>query len=165
MRVHPLHPFVLIILIVIIACRTEPAGYQTLHLGEYGLDISLSVPDSARITARDYGIVKDITIRDSVDFSIQIFAFVAPTDDTAGEKLRQLQTAREDPYFGELIREDEDGFIFSKHLDSTLTDYDFRYIRIMGDRELIFQTGLVGTFSLDAVRRMYASARGSRAGS
>ena len=143
------------------ACDHRPDGFHPRHLGEYGLDLTLLVPDSADIQVKDYGAMRDITIRDGSDFYLQIFEFQSPTGDSAGEKLRQLNTVRRDPFFRELILEDEHGFIYSKLVDTATVDYDFRYIRMLGDQELIFQTGLTGTYSLEAVSRMYVSASGA----
>ena len=103
--------------------------------------------------------MKDYTIRKGNDFYIQIFEFSAPRLDAAGEKLRQLATVKEDPFFKEIIREYDQGFIFSKQSDSTNLDYDFRYIRLLDDKELIFQTGLVGSFTLKEVERMYKAVK------
>ena len=66
-----------------------------------------------------------------------------------------LTAVQEDPFFREMIKEEDQGFIFSKKADSTTVDYDFRYVKILGDKELIFQTGLVGSFSLEDVKIMY----------
>jgi hypothetical protein len=38
-----------------------------------------------------------------------------------------------------VIQEDEYGFIFSKYLDSLTVDYDFRVVKLLGDKELIFK--------------------------
>jgi len=147
--------------LAVTACTDHPDGFHARHLGEYGLGLTLLVPDSAEIRVKDYGAMRDITIRDGADFYLQIFEFQSPTGDSAGEKLRQLNTARRDPFFREVIREDEHGFIYSKLVDTATVDYDFRYIRMLGEQELIFQTGLTGTYSLEAVSRMYLSASGA----
>jgi hypothetical protein len=68
-----------------------------------------------------------------------------------------LASVREDPFFKEIITEDDRGFIYSKQLDSLTLDYDFRFVKIMDSTELIFQTGLIGTFSLEDVKWMYKS--------
>ena len=101
--------------------------------------------------------MRDITIRKGDNFFIQIFEFEASNLDAAGEKLKQLTSVKEDPFFKELITEEDQGFIFSRLQDSTKLNYDFRYVKILGLKELIFQTGLVGSFSLEDVRRMYKS--------
>jgi hypothetical protein len=51
--------------------------------------------------------------------------------------------------------EEDQGFIFSKKADSLIVDYDFRFVKIIGDKELIFQSGLVGSFSLEDTKIMY----------
>lgn len=145
-------------------CSREPSGYSERHLGEFGLDLILLVPDSAHVQVKEYGPIRDFTVSDGGRFSLQIFEFQSPTGDTAGEKLRQLNTARQDPLFREIVREDDHGFIYAMQADSASVDYDFRYVRMIGDRELIFQTGLVGRYALEDVERMYAAAAGSRTG-
>lgn len=126
-----------------------------LDLTDHGLPITILAPDSAVIQEKDYNFMRDITVRKGDHFFLQIFEFAAPRQDAAGEKLRQLAAVQQDPYFQKVIREEDQGFIFSKLADSTQVDYDFRYVRILGEKELIFQAGLVGTFSLDDVTRMY----------
>lgn len=147
-----------------LACRQAPEGFSPRHLGEFGLDLTLLMPDSARVTVKDYGPMRDLTIQQDTSFSLQIFEFQTPTGDTAGEKLRQLNMARQDPFFRDVVREEDHGFIYAKQLDSTTIDYDFRYVRMLGQRELIFQTSLAGTFSLKAVERMFAAAKEAKSG-
>ncbi|HJW31644.1 MAG TPA: hypothetical protein VJ508_20625 [Saprospiraceae bacterium] len=119
----------------------------------------IQAPDSAQVLEKDYKFMRDLTIRKGRDFDLQIFELNASSQDAAGEKLHQLTSVREDPFFKEVVREDEHGFIYSKRLDSTTVDYDFRYIKLLGEKELIFQTGLTGTFNLDEVTSMYNAVR------
>ncbi len=158
--------YLLILALVVLAggCNREPEGFSERHLLDYGLDLTLLLPDSARVHVKDYGPIRDFTISDGRAFSLQIFEFQSPTGDSAGEKLRQLNTARQDPLFREVVREDDHGFIYAMQADSASVDYDFRYVRMIGDRELIFQTGLVGRYALADVERMYAVAANSRTG-
>lgn len=128
---------------------------QKLDLQSHGVPVTIMAPDSAIIQEKDYNFMRDITIQKGGQFFIQIFEFAAPKQDAAGEKLRQLAAVHEDPFFHEVIKEEDQGFIFSKMADSITLDYDFRYIRIIGDKELIFQTGLVGSYSLEDVKVMY----------
>ena len=139
------------------ACHNSKDGLVPLDLSPHGLPVTILAPDSAEVQMKDYNFMRDITVRKDSGFFLQIFEFAAPKLDAAGEKLRQLSAVREDPFFKEVIKEDEQGFIFTRQSDSTALEYDFRYVRILGDKELIFQTGLVGTFTLEDVQRMYAS--------
>jgi hypothetical protein len=153
------HLFLILIPGIFVSCQQDPVVMKPLDLHDSGIPITIMAPDSADVQVRDYSFMRDITIRSGADFFIQIFEYQAPRLDAAGEKLSQLSAVRAEPTFQEVVREDDQGFIFSRQLDSLQLDYDFRYIRILGDKELIFQTGLVGTFSLEAVQRMYKAVK------
>lgn len=144
---------------LLVACHTGDMPLQELDLSSHGIPITILAPDSAVVREKDYNFMRDITVRKGDRFFLQIFEFQASRLDAAGEKLRQLAAVHEDPYFKEVIKEEDQGFIFSKQSDSTLIDYDFRFVRILGDTELIFQSGLVGSFSLEDVERMYKAVR------
>ena len=153
-----LSPFVLLSILAILAsCRKDEMKMEKLDLQSHGIPLTIMAPDSAEIQEKVYPFMRDITIRKDDCYFVQIFEFDAPNLDAAGEKLRQLAAVKEDPYFKEMIREDEQGFIYCRTQDSTTLNFDFRYIKIVGPKELIFQTGLVGIFSLDDVKRMYKS--------
>jgi len=80
------------------------------------------------------------------------------TTDMAVLKDDQLREVKKNPFFKEVIFEETNGFIFQKQIDS-LYNYDFRYIKIQGSNEYIFQTGLTGTFSEEDVKEMYESVK------
>ncbi|MEP6793249.1 MAG: hypothetical protein ABJB16_02905 [Saprospiraceae bacterium] len=111
-------------------------------------------PDSAEVIRKDYNIMRDITIRKGNNYYLQIFESTA-TNDAAEVKKSQLESVMQDKYFQKLIQVDKNGFIFQKQLDSNLIDFDFRFIKILNDKEIIFQTGMIGTFSLADVQLMY----------
>ena len=141
------------------ACRNDKVKFEKLDLQPHGIPITIMAPDSAVIQEKDYTFMRDITIRKDETYSIQIFEFDAAILDAAGEKLRQLTSVQADPFFRELIKEDDQGFIYSRMLDSTRLNYDFRHVKILGAKELIFQTGLVGAFTLEDVERMYKAVK------
>lgn len=147
--------FACLALVFLSSCRKDRLDMQKLDLQSHGIPVTIMAPDSAVIQEKDYNFMRDITVKKGDQFFIQIFEFAAPKQDAAGEKLRQLTAVQEDPFFREVIKEEDLGFIFSKMADSTTLDYDFRYVRIIGDKELIFQAGLVGSFSLEDVKLMY----------
>lgn len=151
--------FLCLLAILPMACHMDDMPMKELDLRPHGLQITIMAPDSAVIQEKDYNFMRDITVRKGDRFFLQIFEFAAPRQDAAGEKLRQLTAAREDPYFREVVMEEDQGFIFSKQADSTTVDYDFRYVKILGEKELIFQAGLVGTFSLPDIQRMYTAVK------
>jgi hypothetical protein len=158
---HMKSPLVLLsfLFILLVACHKDDIAMKELDLSSHGLPMTILAPDSAVVQEKDYNFMRDITVKSGDRFFLQIFEFGAAKQDAAGEKLRQLAAVKEDPFFLEVIREEDKGFIFSKMADSTHVDYDFRFVRILGDKELIFQSGLVGTFSLEDVQRMYKAVK------
>ena len=144
--------------ILLISCQKEQkVKLKPLDLNPYGINLTIMTPDSVEIVKKEYAIMRDIIIRKDDWYYVQIFESIATSNDPDEIKRNQLESVRQDKYFKELIREDEHGFIFQKELDNAIVDYDFRYIRIIDDQEIIFQTGLIGTFSLEDVERMYES--------
>ena len=74
------------------ACNSEPQStLSELNLLEYGLPITVQAPDSAKVKKVDMGsIMKDVTIKHGEDYSIQIYASQATTNDIAKLKADKL---------------------------------------------------------------------------
>jgi len=144
-----------LLILCLAACNQDPTSLRPLDLNPYGIPMIIQAPDSTLVLEKDYKFMRDITIRKAPNFDIQVFELISTTADAAGEKFHQLESVKQDPFFKEIIKEDDYGFIFSKHLDSLTVDYDFRLIKLFGEKELIFQTGLAGSFNLEQVKRMY----------
>jgi hypothetical protein len=132
----------------------DPYDLDDLELNAYGIPITIQAPDSAMVQVKPYENVRDITIRKGW-YDLQVFEFSPSMNDPEAEKRNQLRTVRDSPGFKQVLLEEAQGFIFSSQPDSSLMRYDFRYIQLVGDKELIFQAGMSGTSSLDDVRRMY----------
>jgi hypothetical protein len=148
-----------LILLGLPGCHKDPVSLRPLDLHQYNIPMIILAPDSAVVLEKDYKFMRDITIRKAPDFDIQLFELTSTAGDAAGEKFQQLASVQKDPYFKEVVRVDDYGFIFSKHLDSLTVDYDFRLIKLFGEKELIFQTGLSGSYTLDQVERMYKAVK------
>ena len=144
----------LLCLSVLVSCLHDPYDLDTLQLEPFGIPVSILAPDSAIVRVKPYDNVRDITIRKGW-YDLQVFEFSPSMNDPEMEKRNQLLTVRDSPGFRQVLLDDEQGFIFSSQPDSATTRYDFRYIKLVGDKELIFQTGVTGTYSLDDVKRMY----------
>ncbi len=148
--------FPLFILFLVLACSSEPVSdLKEKNLLEYGIPITILAPDSAEVETMDLVVQKDITVKKGKDYYIQIFASDATTTDANRLKSAQLEEVRDNPFFSKIIKEDSNGFIYETAIDSTKKNYGFRHFRIKGDKEYVFQTGLIGTFSLDDVEKMY----------
>lgn len=145
------------ILLTIVACDdSSNIPLKPLNLLQHGIPITIMAPDSAKVVAGSLSFSQDITIKSEKDnFDIQLFAYDATTTNIEVVKAGHLAEVKGNTYFSKIIEEEEAGFIYETVYDSTTTNYGFKYLKIQGDKEYIFQTGLVGTFTLEDVKIMY----------
>jgi hypothetical protein len=127
---------------------------KVLDLAPYGLPLSIFAPDSTEVHVKEYPLMRDINIRKDDHFHIQLYELQSGQKNTEVEKQRQIIAIKKDPTFLEIIKEYDKGFIYSKKADSTTIDYDFRYVRYIGDKQLIFQSAVLSTFPLEDIERM-----------
>lgn len=147
--------------LIFLSCSSDPAdGWKALNLMQYNVPVTIMAPDSVQVKAANLsGIMQDVTIKSKEDnYSIQILASQASTDDMTRLKAEQLQLVRDNRYFDSVVREESNGFIFLNKIDSTSV-YGFRHIIYQGDQEFIFQNSFDGLFTLDQVEAMYAAVK------
>jgi len=150
-----------IFLIGCIACQnTATTALKPLDLLQYGIPITILAPDSAKVVAGTLSFTQDVTVKSEADnFDLQIFSYDATTTNLSAVKASHLAEVKSNAYFSEIIEEEDAGFIYSTVYDSTATNYGFKYLKIQGDKEYIFQTGLVGNFALEDVKTMYQAVK------
>lgn len=155
----PIRRLVLLLSVfIVISCGTSSSdNMDELSLLQYGVPFSIKAPADATVKKSDLGVFDDVTIKAGTDFSIQLLASEATELDPTKVKDGLLEGVQRNPYFAEVLEEDPAGFIYRKEIDSSNVNYSFRYVRIQGDREYIFQPSLVGQFSLDDVKAMYSA--------
>ena len=138
------------------SCAEPKAKYPDFDLMSYGLPIKIKAPADAEVKFSDMLLMKDVTLKKD-DYDMQIFASEVITLDIAKIKAEQLAGQKAKSSFSKVIQDDPNGFIFEKMRSDSTANYDFRYIKIQGDQQYIFQTGLVGKFTEQQVRDMYMS--------
>lgn len=147
---------VLLCILLIGACAEPTVSFPELDLMKDGLPIKIKAPLDAKVEMSDMVVMKDVTVKKD-DYYLQIFSSDAMVRDISKIKEEKLAEVKSKPSFSKIIQDDEHGFIYEKlRIDST-TNYDFRHVRIQGDKQYIFQTGLIGKFSEQDVRNMYES--------
>ena len=143
-------------LIFFVACQQDKKiPLKELNLLKYGVPITILAPDSSKVNATEIMGIKDITIKSGKDYAIQIYASDAATTDIQQLVAEQKKEAKDTRYFAKIIREEPEGFIYQTVIDTSNISYDFRYVMVKGDKEFVFQTGLLGSFSKEAVEQMY----------
>lgn len=143
--------------LLFLACRKDAkSGLKETDLLPYGIPVTILAPDSAQVKGQDLaGVYRDVTIKGKGNYSVQVLASTAEDSNLPRIKAEQLADVKANRYFQRIVREEEDGFLFETALDSTYTNYGFRYIVLQGDLEIIFQTGMVGQFTLQEAESMY----------
>jgi hypothetical protein len=146
----------LLLVITSFACQKDAGSDWVTHdLLENGVPITIQGPDSIKVVVTDaLGVIQDITV-DSPDdnYHLQIYASDATSDDIALIKADLISDVRRNPFFTKVIEEDEQGFIYEMMIDST-NYYSFRQVHVQGDKEIIFQSGIAYTFTLDEAQRI-----------
>lgn len=145
------------------ACNNEPtSNFKPLDLMSYGVPLTILTPDSVKVTTDNLIVLQEISIKGNDDYFVQIRHSDADTGDLTVIKAEELADAKNDPFFSEIIKEDEDGFIFKTQLDSNRASYGFRYFKLLGDKEYRFRNGIFGIFTQEATEQMYESVRSSK---
>ncbi|SER26585.1 hypothetical protein [Neolewinella agarilytica] len=151
----------LVLSLLLASCATDPAGnWSELDLTAYNLPVKIMAPDSAKVISSNLSsIMRDVTIKsEEDDYSIQILASQASTNDMTRLKAEQLELVRDNRYFSKVVREEDNGFIFENQIDST-SIFGFRYIIYQGDQEFVFQNGFDATYGLEAIEAMYSAVK------
>lgn len=151
-----------VVFVGLFACQNTTT-LKPLNLLQYGIPITIMAPDSAKVVAGSLSFSQDITVKSPADnYDVQIFAYDATTTDLSSVKASHLAEVKSNAYFSKIVEEEEAGFIYATVFDSTATNYGFKYLKIQGDKEYIFQTGLVGNFGLEDVKLMYDAVKNEK---
>ncbi|MEM6321631.1 MAG: hypothetical protein AAF960_28490 [Bacteroidota bacterium] len=154
----------LVIAFGFVACQNNTKSELTeLNLLQYNIPLTVLAPDSAKVVSGTLSFSQDVTIKSPKDnYDVQIFAYDATTNNLAEVKAGHLAEVKSSAYFSKIIKEEDAGFIYETAFDSTSTNYGFKYLKLQGDKEYIFQTGLVGTFELAEVEWMYEAVKNEK---
>jgi len=133
----------------------QESKYEDYDLLKHGLSLKIKAPLDPEVKVTDMGIAKDVTVKKGEDFNIQIISSAASNYNISEIIAEKKETVEGSVYFSEIIHEDENGFVFEKKIDEENINYDFRFVKIVGDTEYDFQTGLLGKFSKEAAMEMY----------
>lgn len=147
----------LLILLCISSCTPSGPKLEPLDLLSEGISIKIQAPPGVVAQSNDLGLMKDVTVKNESGYSIQIFETDATKLDIKSivEDLKKEVESSE--YFSKFISEDESGFVFEKKIDENYINYDFRHVKVRGDKQILIQTGLSSKNTLDQVKLMVKS--------
>ena len=149
-----------LVVLILFSCKSSPnSSYEELDLLSYGMPIEILAPPGADVKTEDLGVIKGVIVRsDENNYNVQVYSSNALTIDIDKAKRQLVEDVKKTRYFSKILEEEDQGFIFEKDIDGTII-YDFRYIKILGDQEYIFQKGLMGTYTEEEVRNMYEAVK------
>ncbi|MEL6390796.1 MAG: hypothetical protein AAFQ02_11610 [Bacteroidota bacterium] len=147
----------LFISLLLFSCKPGVSDMEPLDLLSEDIPFSILAPAGVSTEARDVGIVRDITIQNDDWYSLQIYESEARSLDVSSIIAELKTEAKGNPFFSQMIEENEDGFIFERVVDDEYTNYDFRHVKIRGDKQYLIQTGLSRQYTLDQVKTLFKS--------
>lgn len=145
-------------LLVMLSCKKESV-LPSLDLMKYGFPISVKAPDDVVVQVEDMGFMKDLTLKSGEDYFVQVYAADANSINLEKVLEKKKTDVETGDFFSKIISEEPGGFIYEKDLGDGVLDYDFVYVKIQGDKEYTFQTGLYGTFTQEQVKTMLNSVK------
>jgi hypothetical protein len=147
-----------LILLFLLACKSSPiSDFKEIDLMKYGLPISILAPENVEMGKDDLGPIQGAWIKGE-GYYIQIYSSDITTTDVSKVLIDKKGEVEGSAYFSKIIDEDKNGFFYEKDIDGDVR-FDFRHIKILGNKEYIFQKGLIGNYSQEEVRTMYEAVR------
>lgn len=119
-------------------------------------------PEKIGVVASDLTIMKDFVITDSAGFTLQIYESEARELD-ATKSINELKANVSGlETFSKMILEEPTGFIYERKIGEDYINYDFRHIKVRGDKQYLFQAGIAKQFTLDQVELMYKAVQDTK---
>ena len=123
----------------------------------HGMPIKIMAPANTSIKSDDLGILKELTIIDTLNsgYNIQIYSSKTDVLDRA-KLLDQVKSEIEaTEFFSKMIEETENGFIYEKKVTEDYINYDFRVVRLQSDIKYTMQAGIGEQYELADIESMF----------
>ena len=141
---------------VIMGCQSaKKESLKSLDLLQYGMPISIMVPDTVDIKKQSMLFQDELHITGEDNYNMVISMNDAVSLDQGKIKSEKLKGIKDHRYFFRIVEESDAGFIYENRIDSNHTSFGFNVIKIQGDKEYLFENGRAGMFSLEEATRMY----------
>lgn len=162
--------FLTILCTLIIACDNTPAEpastfTQELNLIEYGIPVTLAVPEGAKVKNNTDDFMQDVVV-EGKDYYVQIYGMNATSlqcKTLADEALLDYKTT--DAAFKGVVQQDPCGFLYKVAVDNdTTTSYNFAYFAVKGNKSYTFSTtaGPLTDFDQAQVTAIYEAVKAQK---
>ncbi len=142
---------------MLIGCASDKDQLKLVELDlmAQGMPVVIMAPEDPVVSSKKLGVYRVASVKKGEEYHVDIYESDAVSRDKTQIKARLLDDVQSNPYFKKLIVEEESGFIYENAVDSNYINYGFRYLKLQGDKEYVYQTGLGKKFTLDQVEQMY----------
>ncbi len=154
MRIATIYIY-LVFALLFTGCEKNTTTLVPLDLLSEGLALKIMAPPDVDVRTTDLGIMKDVTIQDSSGFNIQIFESEASALSAESIISDLTEDIKASAFYDSMIDVDPDGFIYKKVIDQNYVNYDFRHVKVRGDKQYVIQAGLTTTYTLEQIKLMY----------
>ena len=146
-----------LLMVVVYSCDSNTSNYEPLDLMAHGMPIKIMAPANTSINSDDLGIMKDLTIVDTLNGGYNIQIYSSKTDILDRAKLLEgIKSEIEgSEFFSKMIEETENGFIYEKKVTEDYINYDFRVVRLQSDVKYTLQAGFGEQYELSDVENMF----------
>lgn len=141
------------------SCSDPAPVMNKTDLMKYGIPLSINAPKDISVKEGTIGSSSEVTIKSTEEnYDLQIISSVATSLNKEILKTSLTEEVKNNDGF-EIIKEDENGFLFKYDFDENTPTYDFRHFKIQGDRKYIFQASMMGIFTKEEADNMYQSVK------
>lgn len=143
------------LLLILSACGTTEPELPTLDLLEHGMPLSIQAPADAKVTKAKIAFRQELKITAEDNFKVVIAMDDAVSRDPQKIKEQRLTAAKEHRFFFRVVEDEPHGFIFENRIDSSNSTYGFTAVKVLGDKEYVFENARTGIYTLEQIERMY----------
>ena len=146
---------------LLLSCSNDgiDKSYVDLDLIKYGVPLVVKAPEGIDVTETDMIVSKELTIKKNGEYDVMVNISETTGKQMSELKAEQLTYSQSNPYFKEIVLDEEDGFIYHNQIDSIHSNYGFKYLLIKADKEIVVQSGLSGNYDLETAKKMYKAVR------
>jgi hypothetical protein len=145
---------ILFCILFLTACSNSSAiKKEKTSLYKFGIPAHIKAPENARFNKASSGNIESLSVVDDDGFNLQVLSFPASVTDEKTAKQHQREQVVSHPDFSKIIEDYDQGFLFELEFAGDRY-YDFRYVKIVGNKEIIFQAGPTCQCDESQVRNM-----------
>lgn len=132
--------FVSAFLILLVACQQQNNDKSNkTSLYKYGIPVYIEAPEDVRFHKSASNQIEGLSVVNDAGYQLQVFQYTAAYNDVQSAKNHHREQVVTNPFFSKIVEDYDHGFLFELVNDDKRY-YDFRIIKVVGAKEIVFQT-------------------------